>query len=281
MRTRTLDPVGFSDGTVLETIRLNDRLRRVIVRVDSSAALAVPVGADAAVGVYFPDTAAASPESTMLGRTYTVRRHDGDRLTIDIALHSHGPGTCWAAVTRPGDRVRLDHARSWYRPEPSSEWQLVVCDLSGLPAAARIIESHCGATMIVIAEVPNASDLDYLPDGPGVTVIPSVGTGNGMAPSRLAELVAETAYPGGRGYCWFGGETGQARAVRKHFRALGWSLEQTDITGYWRQDSERWDAMFAPVADEMFAVYQRARAAGLTEKAAAETYDAALERAGL
>jgi NADPH-dependent ferric siderophore reductase len=133
-------------------------MRRITLKVDDPETLAVQSAADSAVGVYFPTvtpegertppltmagpdgTRYVDPASEEQGRNYSVRHHDGDLIVIDVVLHARGAGTTWAAATRPGDRVGLDHARSWYRPEPTTDWQLLVADLSGLPAVARIIE---------------------------------------------------------------------------------------------------------------------------------------------
>ncbi|MDT5126419.1 MAG: hypothetical protein QOH54_2063 [Mycobacterium sp.] len=126
------------------------------------------------------------------------------------------------------------------------------------------------------------------PQGPGlsaphpdVTIVESIGTGNGHAPSRLAQLVRQLTLPDGRGYCWFAGEAAESRAVRKHFRGRGWTVEQLDITGYWPFDSETWDAKFALVENDVVAVWERALADGKGEKVADEEFDEALERAGL
>lgn len=266
--------MAFSEATVVETSRLSPRLTRIVLQVDDPGALAVKAAADSAVGVYFGE----SEE----GRNYSVRHHAGDRITLDVVLHGRGLATTWAIHANEGDRVGLDHARSWYRPEPSTQWQLLVADLSGLPAAARIIsELPAGSALTALVEVSDRSDLDYLPSRDGVVVEALVGTGNGVAPSRLAQSVREFAMPSGRGYCWFAGEAAESRAVRKHLRGLGWATEQFDVTGYWRFDSETWDEKFALVADDVVAVYTRALADGKGDKLASEEFDEALERAGL
>lgn len=250
-------------------------MRRIVLQIDDPEALGVTRAADSAVGVYFPDAGDA-------GRNYSVRSHDGARITLDVVLHGHGPGTTWAARTHRGERVGLDHARSWYRPEQTTRWLLLVSDLSGLPATARIIEElppQASATLLV--EVAAAEDLDYLPAHRGVTVSPSIGTGNGCAPSNLARMVRDLTLPDGRGYCWFAGEAAESRAVRKYLRGLGWTIDQYDITGYWRSDSETWDARFAEFQDDVLAVYTRALADGKGDKAALEEFDEACERIGL
>jgi NADPH-dependent ferric siderophore reductase len=264
--------MSFSPADVVAVDAPAPGFRRISLRIEDPGALNIPPEPDAAVGVYF----GAGDQ----GRTYSVRHHAGDRIDVDAVVHTHGPGTEWARTAVPGDRVGLDHARAWYRPPAEAAWQLLVCDLAGLPATARILETT-EIPSLVVAEVLDRRHLDLLPAGPGRTLTPSVGTGNGRCPSRLADTVAALPLPAGPGYCWFGGEAAEARAVRKHLRALGWTLEQTDIMGYWRSDSEQWDARYSALADDLFAVYQDALAAGCGDKAAAEAFDEALERRGL
>ncbi|KAA0111271.1 siderophore-interacting protein [Mycolicibacterium sp. P1-5] len=267
--------MGFSSASVVEALPLSPRLRRVSLRIDDPESLAIGRCPDSAVGVYFN---AASPGE---GRTYSVRHHDGNLIDLDVALHPGGPGSRWARTAEPGDSVGLDHARSWYRPLPGTAWQLLVTDLAGLAATARIIEeAPPGVSTWVIAEVVDHQDLDYLPVGPGVTVLPSLGTGNGYAPSRLAELVRQIDLPA-EGYGWFAGEAGASRAVRKYLRGRGWTIDQYDVAGYWRSGSEAWDVKFARLGDDLFAVYQRAVADGKGDKAALEEFDDALDQAGL
>ena len=292
--------MSFSYASVVETIQLGPRIRRVSLQIDDPMALDVQRAGDSAVGVYFPVVTPdgeripppivtgsdgnryVDPASGAEGRNYSVRHHDGDRIDIDVILHARGPGTTWAATTCPGDRVGLDHARSWYRPESTSDWQLLVSDLSGLPATARIVEELSGGIpATVILEVAEHDDAHYLPAHPDVTVISSVGTGNGCAPSRLAELLREFTLPDGRGYCWFAGEAAESRTVRKYLRGHGWTIDQLDVTGYWRFDSETWDAQYALVAADVEAVWERARKEGKSERVADEEFDEALERAGL
>lgn len=270
--------MSFSYASVVETVRLSSRLRRIVLHVDDAEALDVKQAGDSAVGIYF--TPGDHPHGH--GRNYSVRYHDGAHITVDVVLHSRGPGTEWASSATIGDRVVLDHARSWYRPPPDTQWQLLVSDLSGLPAAARIVEelaAHTRATLFV--EVATAEDLDYLPRRPDVSILSSVGTGNGHAPSVLADAVRTFDMSDGRGYCWFAGEAAESRTVRKHVRRLGWAIDRYDITGYWRFDSETWDARFAEVEGDVLAVYRKALTDGKGDKLAFEEFDAACERIGL
>lgn len=265
------------EAFVAEVVDAGPRMRRVVVDVPQLVQLNLPGAGDEAVGVYVPDD--------QEGRNYTVR-HRGpgeNQLTLDFVLHERGVASGWARRATVGDRVVLDHARSWYRPEATSAWQLLIADLSGLPALARILdELPDGADASVIVEVADESDLDYLAVPPDVPVVTTIGTGNGYAASRLTDLARAHVHADGRGYCWFAGEARTTREVRKHLRAdHGWSADQYDIVGYWRFDSETWDRKFEEVSDEMVAVYEKALADGKGDKIAAEEFDLALESVGL
>jgi NADPH-dependent ferric siderophore reductase len=292
--------MSFAYATVVATTDLTARLRRIMLEVPDLARLGLPDVADAAVGVYFPSITSSgervAPPAMELrdgvwayhdespeGRNYSVRHRDGDQLTLDVFLHERGVGASWARTTSAGEQVVLSHARSWYRPPTDTDWQLLVADLAGLPAAARIIdELPSDMAVTAIVEVGDDDDLTYLPNRRNVRTIASVGTGNGIGPSTLATLVQAHPVPPGRGYCWFAGEAAESRAVRKYFRTThGWTIDQFDIIGYWRFDSETWDARFELVADDVLAVYERALADGKGDKVASEEFDEALERAGL
>ena len=269
--------MGSVEAFVAEAVDAGPRMRRVIFDVPQLARLTLPGAGDEAVGIYVPDDDE--------GRNYTVRhRGPGDnQLTCDFVLHERGVASGWARRATAGDRVMLDHARSWYRPEATSAWQLLIADLSGLPALARILdELPDGTEASVIVEVADESDLDYLTVPSRIPVVTSVGTGNGYAASRLTELAQAHTHADGRGYCWFAGEAKSTREVRKYLRAThGWSANQYDIVGYWRFDSETWDRKFEEVSDEMIAVYEKALADGKSDKVAAEEFDLALESIGL
>lgn len=278
--------MGTVQGVVTAVSDIGSRIRRVVFEVADVDALGLPDAGDAALGIYFPEPAQPGPpdmEGDPEGRNYSVRRRDDREVTCDFVLHERGLATAWVRHAAPGQRVELDHARSWYRPEPTSAWQLLVADLSGLPALARILEElPPGTEAAAIVEVADRDDLNYLPARPDIPVVVSVGTGNGHAPSALPELVRAHAHPDGRGYCWFAGEAQATRVVRKYLRSeYGWVADQYDIVGYWRFDSETWDRRYEAVSVEVEAIYEQALADGKSEKIAAEEYDLALERAGL
>jgi NADPH-dependent ferric siderophore reductase len=268
-----------ASAVVAETVHLSARFQRVVLCVRDPVALRLPCAPDAAVGINFPGM---NPPA---GRTYTLRDVDWCRqlVTVDVVLHGRGVGADWARAARPGDELVLDHANSWYRPPPQAESQVLIADLAGFPALAGVIEGLApDAAAVAIVEVLDHSDLDYLPQRSNVELVTSVGSGNGAAPSALSRLLMNGRAPIRRGYCWFAGEAGEGRVIRKYLRhELHWAMEQLDIMGYWRHNSTAWDRRYAQLGPSLFAEYQAALAAGMPEKDAAEKFDLALERAGL
>ncbi len=271
--------MGFGTAAVVETLRLSEHFHRVVLRVPELGQLNLPTSADAAIGMYFGTSDSPS------GRTYTVRYCDPAQceITVDFVLHGDGIGADWAQRAAPGDAVTIAYPGSWYGPHPDTDSQVLVADLAGFPALARIVENlPPDADAVAVVEVLDASDLDYLPHRPEIEVVASVGTGNGVTDSVLSRLVTTRCAPSRREYCWFGGEASTARAVRKHLRReLHWGIDQFDILGYWRRDSGDWDRRYSDVGPQLVAVYQNALAQGKGERLASEEYDLALEQAGL
>ena len=218
-------------------------------------------------------------------RSYTVRSWDAERarMLVDFVVHEGGVASTWAQTARPGDVIYVTEAMGWYRPPADAAWQLLVADLAGLPALARAVEQlPAGVRAYALAEVPGDEDRLEVGSAADVTWSWLVGSGNDVGPSRLGAALAELRVPQGPGYVWFAAEASASRAVRKHLRhERGWPTDRYCTLGYWRLDSERWDARYAEVAPTLESIYTDAVAAGATSDDALELYDEALERVGL
>ena len=249
--------------------------------------LPAPGSRTAAEPVTMPDGTQdyPDPDDQPPMRSYTVRAWDpvAPRMSVDFVVHDGGVASAWAQAALPGDVIYVTEAMGWYRPPADATWQLLVADLAGLPALARAVEQlPAGTEAYVLAEVPSASDRLEVPSTADVRWTWLEGSGNDSGPSRLAEAVRELVTPERPGYVWFAGEASASRAVRKHLRqARGMPADRCTLLGYWRLDSERWDARYAEVAPTIEAVYTDAVAAGATSDDALVLYDEALERVGL
>lgn len=232
-------------------------------------------------GTYdYPDTATRPPM-----RSYTVRAWDerNSELLVDFVIHSGGIAAAWARTAEPGQVVYLTAATGWYDPPADTVWELLVADMAGLPALARILELlPAGRRAHVIAEVIEPGDAQPLTAIVPVETCWLYGDGNGVAPSGLLDAVRDFRWPAGPGYVWVAAEAAESRAVRKHLRReLGWSPDRYDILGYWRARQEEWLERYERIGPGLEQVYTRAVAQGQSSTDALELYDDALERAGL
>jgi NADPH-dependent ferric siderophore reductase len=249
--------------------------------------LPAPGTRTAAAPVTMPDGTQdyPDPDDQPPMRSYTVRSWDAatHRMVVELVVHDGGIASTWARTTRPGDVIYVTEAMGWYRPPAEATWQLLAADLAGLPALARVVEElPADARAYAVVEVPTEDDRIAVSSAADVAWTWVVGSGNDTGPSRLAAAVADFVAPEGPGYVWFAGEASASRAVRKHLRhERGLPVASCTVLGYWRLDSERWDARYAEVAPTLEAVYTDAVAAGASSDAALVLYDEALERVGL
>jgi NADPH-dependent ferric siderophore reductase len=120
-------------------------------------------------------------------RTYTVRRWDeaARELTIDFVVHDGGIAAAWALAAQPGDIVGVNTPRGLYNPPAAIDWQLLVADATGLPAALRLAESApAGVRTRVVIEVSSAADEQTAALPSGVELHWLHG-GNGHGPTRI------------------------------------------------------------------------------------------------
>ncbi|MGF7124139.1 siderophore-interacting protein [Rhodococcus sp. BE178] len=227
----------------------------------------------------FPGT--ESPEM----RSYTVRRWDAatHEMDIDFAVHDGGAAVRWALQARPGQALGVTTASGWYRPPTESRWQLLIADMTALPAVVRIVEGlEPGTRVHVIAEVTTAADAQRLDTAGDVTFTWLHGTGNGVGPSALAAAARSWTPPDGPGYVWFAGEAGLSREVRRWVRHdLGWPSDRYDVIGYWRADKEAWTARYEQAREQIEAAQLAALTAGGDFDSVRDAVDAAMEQAGL
>ena len=235
---------------------LSPHLVRLVLDAPTLASTGIP---DEWVGLIVP--------GQFQSRYYTVRRLQDGELTLDVVVHDHGLVTEWASRDCVGEQVTLTDAKGSFAPPDDATWLMLVGDLTGLPAMARIAEEWGGRLpTAVYAEVPD--DLSgYLPDGTDVTWSQPPAEGA----SRLAEVVESVDWPAGAGYFWMAGESAQMRAIRKHLmRERGLASSAYDVMGYWRGGAQR-----QPRAVDPGPIWRAGRAAGKSDDQIWADYDKA------
>jgi len=256
-------------ATVLGRRRLSAHLVTVTLGVEGFMSTGVPdeyvrvlippAGAELAIPEIDEDWNVTLPEGGVEpeSRVYTVSDHrvvDGEtRIDLDIALHDEGVGSDWARTCRPGDRVGLIEPHGLYAAPAGVGWQLLVADITGVPAVARILrglEPDQQAEVVIVLTDPG--DEIPLPSPADVEITWQVVGRETDICDALAEAVTSRELPADDRYVWLAGEARASRAVRRHLRrGLGWPQADFYTCGYWQIEAEKWNARYEQVADEV------------------------------
>nr|CEL18342.1 iron-chelator utilization protein [Kibdelosporangium sp. MJ126-NF4]CTQ97827.1 iron-chelator utilization protein [Kibdelosporangium sp. MJ126-NF4] len=160
-------------------------------------------------------------------RDYTVRRHSGDTLVLDVVLHDGGIAAEWARSARVGDAVTVAGPPGGKAFPYAHDHYVLAVDPTGLPAAARWLEdAPPGPTVHLVVEADHPDEHGYpLPERDGVEVIPLIRTGG---TSTLADTVFELDVPADT-FLFAAGEANDIKPLR------GWPKDMASITGYWKR----------------------------------------------
>ncbi|MRK00024.1 siderophore-interacting protein [Aeromicrobium sp. S22] len=190
-------------------------------------------------------------------RVYTISDHrvvDGEtRVDLDIALHDEGVGSSWARSCRPGDVVGVIEPHGLYAAPVDVGWQLLVADITGLPAVARILRGLSAQQKAVVHVVlTDPGDQIALPSAADVDLTWQVVAKETDVCEALTAAVTSRELPDGDRYVWLAGEARSSRAVRRHLRReLRWPQADFYTCGYWQIDAEKWNARYEEVAEEV------------------------------
>jgi NADPH-dependent ferric siderophore reductase len=165
-------------------------------------------------------------------RDYTPRRFDPlqRRLTIEFALHGHGPVSDWARQARVGQPATIAGPRGSMVVPLDYDWHLLAGDGSALPAVARRLEElPAGRRALVLMQLPDAADRRALPSAAQVELQWVASSAEFLAALRALQL------PAGAGYAWCAGEAGVMAQARQILLVdKGHPREDSKIAAYWK-----------------------------------------------
>jgi NADPH-dependent ferric siderophore reductase len=174
-----------------------------------------------------------SGDATPTMRDYTPRHFDpvARELTIEFALHGHGPAANWARQVQPGQRAMVGGLRGSFIIPTDYAWHLLVGDETALPAIARRLEELPeGAQAIVIVQTADAADRRVF-RGTANLAVQWLSSAEAMLDALRA-----LPLPRGEGYAWCAGE---ARVVAE-MRAIlvdekGHNRHAIRAAAYWKK----------------------------------------------
>ena len=170
-----------------------------------------------------------------LFRTYTVRWFDeaAQELAIDFARHGVGLAEHWSHAAQAGDKLWVVGPKACRALPTHRDWLLLVGDETALPAIARGLEElPAGYPVHAVIEVARREHIFELRTDADATITWLV-----RAEGEHFQTALETAdFPPQPGYAWVAGEAGKLRAARKTLRARGFAKEDSEFTGYWRDN---------------------------------------------
>jgi NADPH-dependent ferric siderophore reductase len=188
-----------------------------------------------------------------VGRIYTVSDHRVGEIDLDVALHDSSLGSTWATSCQPGDRVVVTEAHGLYAAPPGVGRQLLVADITGLPAVARILRQLvAGQRAEVVVVLTDPADEIPLPSAATVDVTWPVVAGVDDIADAMIRAVTSRDLPGEDRYVWLAGEARASRAVRRRLRReLGWPQSDFTTCGYWQVDAAAKSRRYAEVAGDV------------------------------
>jgi len=173
-------------------------------------------------------------------RDYTPRRYDerAQELELEFVLHGEGPAAMWAANVRPGAFLLIAGPRGSALVPPRSDGYLLIADETGLPAAARWLESLPATTSVTaILEVANADNEIALLTAASLSLtwVHRNGRGAGDA-ALLLDALKRGPRPPGDFFAWVACESAQSRAIRR-FLEEDYRLDADSLktAGYWKR----------------------------------------------
>ena len=175
--------------------------------------------------------------STM--RTYTPRRIDAGRpsIEIDFVLHGEGPASTWAAQAQVDQELIMMGPAPGQRIDPDAAWHVLIGDDTALPAIETLLEAiPDGTPVTTFIEVVDAAETRPLPGSPDARHhwLPR-GADPQRAGEALLAALANHAWPAGAGRVYVGCEAQAMRRIREAVIAAS-GLERRRVTGrgYWQ-----------------------------------------------
>lgn len=248
---RVRNELRFRPVEVIAKTFIADSFYRIELGGEALAGFVSP-GFDDHIKVFFPDAQTDVlnlPEMNEGGivwkdgarpaaRDYTPLFFNGiDRLTVDFYLHQSGLASDWAVRAEPGDRLAIGGPRGSLIVPDDYQFQLYVCDESGLPAFKRRCETMQGQSVMLYAFVDEEKGRNYLGPLPGAD-IHWLGS-DAMHSDRITALITDLdtiILPQQDYFVWLTGEGSAVKQLSDYFvHNRGLQSDLVRAVAYWHR----------------------------------------------
>jgi NADPH-dependent ferric siderophore reductase len=166
-------------------------------------------------------------------RDYTPRSFDRARreLTIEFAIHGHGPASEWARHASVGESAVIGGPRGSMIIPTDYEWHLLAGDVTALPAISRRLEElPREARVSVVGLVADPADRREFESAARIDVQWVAGD------EQLIEAVRAIDWPGGDTFAWCAGEAQtMARLRQVLLDEKAHPKEAMRVAAYWKR----------------------------------------------
>ena len=169
-------------------------------------------------------------------RTFTPRRLDPDRLTLDLdlVLHPAGQASAWALGATSGAEAAISGPGRGYQIDPTADDFLIVGDESAIPAISQLVESvGPNADLRVHIEVDDEFGRVGIPGHSHLQLawheLGGRARGSLMVEAIAGEQIDEATA------IWCAGQAAAMQQIRKHlFKERGVARSNATVRGYWK-----------------------------------------------
>ena len=170
-------------------------------------------------------------------RTYTIRHQRIDEVDIDFMLHEDGgPASTWAKDTQAGDSIIMGGPGPKKLIEPSTDWQLLVGDMTALPAiSVNLGELPDNAKGYAVIEIVSKEDIQVLKHPENIDIKWVINPHPGTDSNALLKEVQSLGWLKGEASVWAACEFNSMKALRDFFKKeKNISKENLYISSYWK-----------------------------------------------
>ncbi|MGJ8648293.1 MAG: siderophore-interacting protein [Marinomonas colpomeniae] len=170
-------------------------------------------------------------------RTYTIRHQRSDEIDIDFMLHEDSGVACtWAKKAQENDSILVGGPGPKKMIEVSSNWKLLVGDMTALPAiSVNLAELPNDSKGYAVIEVISKADIQDLKHPSGMTLKWVINPYPGKNVSALLDEVKSLDWLEGQASIWAACEFSSMKTLRDFFKKEKTiPKEYLYISSYWK-----------------------------------------------